>query len=49
MEIFHGNSYPLEALTIVVNISVDIAGVLDPRLTTVYYTKAILTSLKSEF
>ena len=39
----------LKPLTIVANISVDVVGVLDPPLTTVYYTKAILTSLMSEF
>ena len=39
----------LKPLTIVANISVDAAGVLDPPLTTVYYTKAILTSIMSEF
>ena len=47
MEIFYSNSYPLEAvnycghgdiiLNPVANISVDVAGVLDPPLTTVYY------------
>ena len=39
----------LKPLTTVANISVDVAGVLDPPLKTVYYAKAILTSLMSEF
>ena len=39
----------LKPLTIVVNISVDVAGVLDLPLTTIYYTKAILTFLMPAF
>ena len=41
----------LKLLTTVANISVDVAVVLDPPLTTVYYLiiKAILTSLMPEF
>ena len=42
----------LKALTIVPNVSVDVARVLDPLLNDnilSYYTKAILPSLMSEF
>ena len=46
---FKAIAIQLKPLTIVANISVDVAGVLDPPLTTIYYIKAILTSLMSEF